>query len=299
MRCPSCGAEVNTRKNKCEYCGSRIEKQREQRKRREKKEKTNTPRSRFIKILIAMATVFMLPWLLMIAIAGIYVFINYNDIAAEQAALDVSSVEGERLVLKFPKNAIDLKGYIVSCTKEGVATVSYMDEWYYDVKILDSELIEWLVDRGSSLDNINAMFSSNEDRNISEISLGSDPFYIISHEGDSYVALREDHIIVFTSEMELEIDKCYDGYFHYPDMELHNGWTSDCGTRDLWLFDLYCDEKMITTEKPFYGGEEVTVYKIRAESGWYYCSEDTYNRINVGDDIDDYNIAGNDYMYIY
>ena len=112
-------------------------------------------------------------------------------------------------------------------------------------------------------------------------------------------ALRKDHIIVFTSEMELEVDKCYEGYIHYPDMELHNGWTSNCGTIDLWLFDLHCDEKMITKEKPFYGGDEVTVYKIRVESTWYYCSKVTYNRINVGDDIDNYNVVGNDYKYIY
>lgn len=298
MKCPYCGAEVNTKVMKCEYCGSQIEKKSRKERRREKREATNSKRSKFVKILIAMAIIFMLPWLLMIAIAGVCVFVNYDDIAAEQAASE-SSYEEERLVSKFPKNGVDLKGDIVSCTTKGVATIRYMDELHYDVKIMDSELIEWLVDRGSSLDNIMAMFSTDEDRNISEISLGSDPFYIICQEGDSYVALRKDHIIVFTSEMELEVDKCYEGYFHYPDMELHNGWTSDCGTMDLWLFDLHCDEKMVTKEKPYYGGDEVTVYKIRVESTWYYCSEATYNRINVGDDIDNYNVVGNDYRYIY
>ena len=50
---------------------------------------------------------------------------------------------------------------------------------------------------------------------------------------------------------------------------------------------------------PYCGGDEVTVYKIRVESTWYYCSEETYNRINVGDDIDNYNVVGNDYKYVY
>ena len=45
---------------------------------------------------------------------------------------------------------------------------------------------------------------------------------------------------------------------------------------------------------PYCGGDEVTVYKIRVESTWYYCSEETYNRINVGDDIDNYNVVGNE-----
>ena len=72
-------------------------------------------------------------------------------------------------------------------------------------------------------------------------------------------------------------------------------WMLDSET--VLLRELY--EKMITKEKPHYEGDEVTVYKIRVESTWYYCSEATYNRINVGDDIDNYNVVGNDYRYIY
>lgn len=198
----------------------------------------------------------------------------------------------------YRKNAVDAVGKVVSCTTSGTATIEYSDKNYYDIKILDTDLIEWLADNGRSIDNVGIMFSTDEDRNISEIALLTSPFYIMYQEGDTYVAFREDHIIAFTSEIDLAVDSCYEGYFNYPDMNLHSGTTTDCGAYYFFSTPI-CDEKMSTAEKSVPSGKEVTVYKIRAGSEWYYCSKDTYDELNIGDSMNEYTFTGQSYNYVY
>ena len=102
----------------------------------------------------------------------------------------------------------------------------------------------------------------------------------------------------FTSEIDLTVDSCYEGYFNYPNMNLHSGTTTDCGAYYHFGTPL-CDEKMSTTEKSVPNGKEVTIYKVRVGSEWYYCSKDTYDELNIGDEMNEYTFTGQGYSYVY
>jgi len=315
MKCPNCGAEVNNELLVCDYCGSKIEPAHSRFPFRrgmvhQNNDTTTTTRRRKHTLAVLLISIFVITFIIPMFI-GLFLFVRYDSFTSSYdsasssytSSYDSESTDEEEEMLtdKLPKSYNDLTGEVISCSTTGNATIEYNSKFYYDVKILDSELIEWLVDVGASLNGIGIMFSTNEDRNISEIALLSDKFIVMSLEGDVYTAYRDGDVITFRSDKELRIDTCYEGYFSYPDMTLHGGVTSDCSSS--YLFDAKCAEKEEFTEPTTRSdtgtSKEVTVYKIRVGDTWYYCSKDTYDKVNVGDDLRDYTFTGYGYDYVY
>lgn len=177
MKCPYCGAEVNTSIMKCEYCGSKIEPKVTRplhRKPADSSKPNHSPITKFIIIFV----IIMVAGNIIVPLVGAIAYMGIYDVGTTQIITqEIHEEEEERLVDKLPKNAVDAVGKIVSCTTSGTATIEYSDKNYYDIKILDTALIEWLSDKGKSIDNVGIMFSTDEDRNITGIALLTSPFY--------------------------------------------------------------------------------------------------------------------------
>lgn len=109
-----------------------------------------------------------------------------------------------------------MTGRIISCDENGVASVEYKNYIYEDVKILDTDLLEWLKEIDKSLDNIGICFATDKNGDISELGLLSADFFIMAKDSSRYFAIRGDQMMSFTSDTPLEIDHCYSGYFCYP-----------------------------------------------------------------------------------
>ena len=131
-------------------------------------------------------------------------------------------------------------------------------------------------------------FTTDEKGDISELGLSSADFFIMGQEGDRYTAVRDGDIISFTSSIPLLTDCCYSGYFSYPDMRLYQGERIDL--LPFYYMDPKCTDKETAVEQDFYTGEDITVYKILTIEKWHYCSKETYDAIQIGDILKDYEL---------
>ena len=303
MRCQYCGAEVKKGILKCEYCGCEVEQEQEEPKMSyESPESFEMPQQKERKSSLYKAVVGVYV-AIVILVAGFMVsrivfMSNRTDRMLDFVEDNLYEIEKEeKLEDKFPKNATDIVGRVESCTTTGKATIEYNSKSYYDVQILDTELIDWLTEIGASIDNVGIMFSTDEERNISKIALLSNKFIVMYQDGDHYVAYRGDDFITFTSDMELTVDTCYEGYFNYPDMHLYTATVSDMGT--MAIMDPVCDEKAVNTVKAARTELEVEVYQIRVGADWYSCSKETYEELEVGASLWDYTFCGSGYNYFY
>lgn len=142
------------------------------------------------------------------------------------------------------------------------------------------------------------VISYSEQGNISELGLSSADFFIMGQKGDRYTAVRDGDIISFTSSIPLFTDCCYSGYFSYPDMRLYQGERIDL--LPFYYMDPKCTDKETAAEQDFYTGEEITVYKILTIEKWHYCSKETYDAIQIGDILRNYDLYDNsNLIYIY
>lgn len=80
----------------------------------------------------------------------------------------------------------------------------------------------------------------------------------------------------------------YSGYFSYPDMRLYQGERKDF--LPFYYMDPKCTDKEIAVEQDFYTGEDITVYKILTIGKWHYCSKETYDAIQIGDILKNYEL---------
>lgn len=266
MKCKNCGAVVNPETLVCEYCGSSIEK-----KRKKVNSKVGSTLAIAITIILVSAVIFVgIPVALVM-----WAYSTSGDETSQQEYI------GDRL----PKEATDLVGVMGDCTTKGVTTIYYNDESYDDVKILDSEFIKWMEKEAIDPDGKSIMFSTDESGNITNVYIKEYDFAVMYRTGNTYVAFREDdRVITFETDMELEVDSWYTGYHHYADDSFHSAVDSKC-YESYAEFHYVCREKAAPTEKCAISNKEVTVYKLRIGNDWHYCSKDTYDTVNVDDNL--------------
>ncbi|MCM1046208.1 MAG: hypothetical protein NC417_11930 [Candidatus Gastranaerophilales bacterium] len=194
----------------------------------------------------------------------------------------------------LPRNRTDLTGMIVSCDSDGAALVEYEGSVCENVQILDKELLMWLHDTNRSLESVAIRFATDENGDIKELGLLSADFFVIDADENLYTAVRDGQVIWFTATMSLEAGHCYEGYFSYPDMRLY--WGKQQTLTVIHYIDPKCDDKKVTSQTEYYTGEEVNVYQIFAVGNWYYCTQEIYDSVQVGDLLDDYELYSDQSM---
>lgn len=290
MKCKYCGAEIKPGSNVCEYCDSAVE-------REEPKDQTiiiqkESPANTIFKVLGRTIIVLVCVGA---ATTIISLFIILNSDAFKNT---YEYTQGINAVREMPKNETDLTGQIISCDENGVASIQYDGYTYTDVEILDKDLITWINDNGSTIDNAGIRFATDEKGSISELGLLSPDFFIFAEEDSHYIAVRGEQVISFTSRAPLKTDCYYSGYFSYPDMQLYWGEEKIPSTM-TYLFP-QCDDKQSTTKQELHSGEDITVYKLLVNDGkWHYCSKETFDAVQPGDSLDEYTIyTGEDVTFI-
>lgn len=278
MRCKFCGAEIKEGSNTCEYCGSTVEKNISAVQNNKKPAKSIV--GMICKGIIILACV----WGAVVVISLIVVL--NSDVFKDNYEQYASTAAYE-----IPRNDKDLKGQIISCDKKGVAVIAYQGHTYKDVAILDKSLIEWVNDTGRKLDEVEICFATDEKGDISELGLLSADFFVMAREEGRYLAVRDSHVISFKSETPLEEEHYYGGYFSYPDLRLYS--VEEKKTWSVSYMDPKCEDKENEVSKEYYTGEEIIVYKILVNGEWYYCSKETYDSVETGDLLSEYEMYSN------
>lgn len=289
MKCRFCGAEIKTGSNVCEYCGSEAEGTDYSTQTIENAPKAAKSVAGIIgKVIISLACI----WAAVIIITLVVVLNSDAFKETYESSSNTSSV------YELSKNRTGMTGRIISCDENGVASVEYKNYIYEDVKILDTDLLEWLKEINKTLDNIGICFATDKNGDISELGLLSADFFIMEKESSRYIAIRGEQVMSFTSDTPLEIDHCYTGYFCYPDVRLY--WGKETSPWAMAYMDPKCENKESPLEQDVYSGEDITVYKLLVEGQWYYCSKKTYDTVNVGDLLNGYELYSNeDTAYIW
>lgn len=283
MKCKFCGAEIKEGSNICDYCDSEVETDGSEMQTiiRDSRNSSKGILSVIGKVIIALLCI--CPVVIVVSMIIVFNSDAFKNTYEYSASTDA--------VYDIPKNETGLAGQIITCDKKGVALIKYKDHTYEDVKILDKDLIEWVNDTERSLDTVGIRFSTDEKGDISELGLQSTGFFIIAKEGERYIAVRDEQVISFTSSTPLETGRYYSGYFSYPDMYLY--WGQEESPLALTYMDPKCNDKESVTEQEYYTREDITVYKVFVEEKWYYCSKETYDAVQVGDLLNEYEICAN------
>lgn len=276
MKCKFCGAEVKKGSSVCEYCGSEIERAASG-NRPDKKGSGGPSKSKTVaRVIIALAGI----WAVTMVVVTIAVL--NSDAFKHIQAMRRDDTYG------MPRGETGLTGRIVSCDETGTASIKYDDEIYENVKILDKELIDWVNETDRSLDLVDICFATDEKGDICELGLSSAIFFVMEKEDGRYIGIRDGQVISFTSSVTLEAGRCYDGYFSYPDLRLY--WGKEKIFMARTFFDPQCSKKESVAEQEPYTGEEITVYRILVDGRWYYCCEETYDAIQEGDMLNEYDM---------
>lgn len=281
MKCKYCGAEIKPGSRFCEYCDSEVEREKPENKTviRETSKPNSIPKV-IVRAIVSLAGI----WAVLIVITLVVVL---NSDAFKN--IDSYS-DGAGTLREMPKNEVDLKGQVITCDKNGDASIIYQGDTYENIKILDSELLEWLSDTKRSIDSVEICFSTDDNGDISDIGLLSADFFVMEREGTDYIAVREGDVICFSSEIPLETGRYYGGYFSYPNLRLYQG--EETKSLEMTYMDPKCDDKESRMEQEYYTAEEITVYRVSVEGKWYYCSKETYDAISIGDMLNEYRISG-------
>lgn len=173
----------------------------------------------------------------------------------------------------------DEKGVISDFDFNGELVITYNDN-EYAANLADADLLSWLKQRGSSLENVDVLFSTDSDGNITSLAMLSDTFYVLEKQNDNYVVLRGEDVFFSTSNIPLDVNNYYEGYFSYPDINVHSA-TLHNGN-GYFLLDAVCEEKAIQTISDRYTKEEISLPMIRIDSDWYYCSQQLYDTCTEG-----------------
>ncbi|MBD5444134.1 MAG: zinc ribbon domain-containing protein [Lachnospiraceae bacterium] len=283
MRCKFCGAEVKDGASTCEYCGSEVEKHKsvDQTLIRDDKKPYRVVIGMIIKGIIILTCI----WAVVVIISLIVVL--NSDVFKD----NYKEYKNTYNSYGIPRNENELIGQIISCDKNGIATIEYKGHTYEDVAILDKTLIKWINDTNRKLDEVEICFATDKNGDISELGLLLSGFFIISKEEVRYLAIRDSHVISFTSETPLEEECYYIGYFSYPDMSLYS--VEEESLFSMAYMDPKCEDKESVVVKEFYTGEEINVYKILVNGKWYCCSKNTYDTIQIDDMLSEYKLYPN------
>lgn len=283
MRCKFCGAEVKEGSNVCEYCGSEVEKHKPaaQEVVRDDKKPYRVIIGMILKVIIILACI----WAVVI-IVSLIVVLN-SDVLKN----DYKEYKSMYNTYGIPRNESDLIGQIISCDKNGIATIEYKGHTYEDVAILDKNLIKWINNTERKLDAVEICFATDGNGDISELGLLSSGFFVMAKEEGRYLAIRNSHVISFTSETPLEEEGYYIGYFSYPNMRLYS--VEEESPFSMAYMEPKCEEKESVVVNEFYTGEEISVYKILVNGKWYYCSKNTYDTIQIDDMLSEYEMYPN------
>lgn len=280
MKCKFCGAEIEPGSNVCKYCDSEIERviSEVQTPVRDDKDSLKSILIVIGKVIVALACVgAVLLVVTMIVVLNSDAFKNtYRYSSNTNASLDI------------PKNETELTGKIISCDQKGVASILYQGHTYENIKILDKALIDWLNDTDRTIDGVEIRFATDAEGNVSELGLLSANFFIVSQNENHYFAIREGQVISFTALTPLKTDHYYSGYFSYPDLSLY--WCEETHLLALTSMDPKCTDKKCSTEQEYYTGADITVYQVYVNHRWYYCSQETYDAIQIDDLLKDYTL---------
>ncbi len=289
MKCQYCGAEIPKGQSVCPYCDSEAdtetagfveipygEKEYDASWNDRHTQTAKTIGSVIVKIVIAL----IVAWVVII-IASL-IFISQTDSFSD--AWNAAGSYG--LQSNMPSDANGLIGAIESYNADGTVSINYDGIIYNGIKILDTELIQWLNETGRTLDGTEILFDTDENGNIETIAMSSQMFIILSKESDLYTACRGDQLILFTSDISLKADVCYTGYFSYPALRLVS--VKQTSALPLVFMDLKCEEKRCAATDDPYSEEEITVYQIRSGGQWFYCSKEIYDTLEEGDVLSGY-----------
>lgn len=288
MKCRFCGAEIREGSNICEYCGSEMERTVQHRTIiREIKSPAGGVVRTVGRVVVALAGIFAL-----VIVVTLVVVLNSDVFKENYKAVSDMSGGTPRLETaqnKLPGNETDLMGTVITCDDRGAASIEYDDALYSDIDILDEDLMEWLHDTGRSIDGVGIRFATDKEGDICELGLLSSDFFILEKYNNCYIAARDEQLISFTSEITLETGRCYGGYFSYPDMRLY--WGEEQEPFSMTHMDARCEQKKSETGREYYTGEEMTVYKIMTEGTWYYCTKETYELVQEGGLLNEYQLC--------
>lgn len=279
MKCKFCGAEIKEGNRICDYCGSAVENiPSEDQNGTKNAGRSSKGIARIIaKVIIILACI----WAVVLILTTVIVLNSKAFLNTYDNSLGTKTDE-------IPKNETGLTGRVISYSEKGIVSIEYDGETFENIRILDKDLTDWLNETGRNIDNVGICFTTDEKGDISELGLSSADFFIMGQKGDRYTAVRDGDIISFTSSIPLLTDCCYSGYFSYPDMHLYQGERIDL--LPFYYMDPKCTDKETAVEQDFYTGEDITVYKILTIEKWHYCSKETYDAIQIGDILKDYEL---------
>lgn len=279
MKCKFCGAEIKTGSRVCEYCGSEAEQTIFSSQSTTKSPQTSKSITRIIgRILIFLACI----WAA-VAIISTIIVLNSDVIKnAQEYSPDTKAAH------EMPRDKAELSGQIVDCDENGTASIEYNNYTYTKVQILDTELINWLNETNRSIDTVGIRFATDKNGDIRELGLLTADFFIMAKEDTRYIAIRDGQVVSFTSDIPLETNHYYGGYFCYPNIRLY--WGEEKSPFTMTYMDPKCEDKESTTEQDNYTKEDITVYKILVGGTWYYCSKETYDTVQTGSLLNGYEI---------
>lgn len=282
MKCKFCGAEIKEGNNVCEYCGSTVE-----RYTSAVQNSRKTAKSIFgmiCKVIVVLACV----WGVVVVVSLIIVL---NSDVFKDKYNSYTSTYTTDTTYEMPQNEENLIGQIISCDKNGVAEIEYKGHTYENVAILDKSLIEWINNTDREIDMVGICFATDGEGDISELGLLSSDFFIMEREEERYLAVRESQLISFASVVPLEEGHYYGGYFSYPDMRLYS--VEEKYPLSMAYMDPKCEDKESVPCKEYYTGEEIAIYKIMVNGKWHYCSKETFDSVEIGDPLSEYEIYPN------
>lgn len=282
MRCKFCGADIKEGHTTCEYCGSTVERN------ISAVQSSQKPVKSIIGMICKGIIILACIWGVVVVISLIVVL---NSDVFKENYDTYTSTYTTNTTYEMPRDEKNLIGQIVSCDKKGVAVIEYQGDTYEDVAILDKSLIKWVNDTDRDLDGVEIRFATDEKGDISELGLLSPDFFVMAREEGRYLAVRDSHVISFTSETPLEEEHYYGGYFSYPDLRLY--FVEEKTPWSMSYMDPKCEDKESVVCKEYYTGEEITVYKIFVDGKEYCCSKETYDSVEIGDLLNEYEIYSN------
>lgn len=275
MKCQYCGAEIKKGNTVCEYCGSAVDNIKET----SDSEAGDNGRAEAIRIVSRV--IYRIIVVLVIA-GAVMIFAVLPIVIKDRASLDY----GKTASLSIPNSEENLTGIVASYSEQGILSIKYDGNTYDNITVLDQELIDWLNETGRTLEGIEIQFATDEKGNIEKLAMLSEVFLILAEDSGYYTACRRDQIIRFTSDVPLEMNSLYCGYFCYPKLHLMSA-RQESPLSHTYM-DPRCESKKSVTVKDAYSEEELTVYMLCSAEKWYYCNHDIYETVQEGDSLEDY-----------
>lgn len=303
MKCKSCGADINPKSTRCEYCGSYVENVQNNIPHRMMGEGTNREqKTKLAETAIRAVSKIIIAWIAIwaILIVVVLMIVLNSDLAKsarenrETSSLGYGASQTKVLTC-LPPDEKGLTGTIVRYEGGECASVEYEGSRIEEVKILDKKLTNWLTKNHHKLWDQEIYFDTDAEGNIKQIGFLTDCVTIIDRHGNDYVGIRRDQILCFSAD-GVKVGEAYTGYFTYPDMYLleHEKQTP----YSIALMDPTCEGKDTETRLSIYSEKEIKLYQICVSGEWYYCGKDVYDGIQEGDKLDAYEFYLDPYVIL-